>query len=159
MQELSKEAFGVTDRYPSANLDLIFDSGIPDPDLIALDYDHLKKDAAEMCRIYLDDSIPFSGKSAIVSYIDARINEASNVLENGHSWYSKCGNGFRVFNVDLSGNLYSCHNNRERVGGIDTDPIQTYAAAVRTDKVYIQEGETLPGMPGIYGYVTADANL
>lgn len=135
MQEISKEAFAVSGIYPSANLDLIFDSGIPDHNLIDLDCERLKNDAKEMCRIYLDDSIPFSEKSAIVSYIDARIEEAHKALDVGHNWYSKCGNGFTVFNVDLEGNLYSCHNNREKIGKIYGNPIDIYTKAVKTDKV------------------------
>lgn len=135
MQELSKEAFGITGRWPSANLDLIFDSGIPDRGLISLDYGRLEKEAAEMARIYLDGSIPFSEKSAIISYVEARMEEWLKVLKEGHGWHSKCGNGFSVANVDLSGNLYSCHNNREKIGTIDSDPDEIYQNAVRTDHV------------------------
>lgn len=147
MQELAQEAYAVTGDYPSANLDLIFDSGIPDRELIDLDLERLGADAKEMCRIYLDDTISFFKKSCIMSYLDARIREVSDVLKNGHSWHSKCGNGFTVFNVDLSGNFYSCHNNRERVGGIESDLMQIYAAAVRTDKVIERRVNRCQGCP------------
>ena len=135
MQELADQHRALIGNEVSANLDLIFDSGIPDHKMTAISSAALAADAREMCRIYFDGSIPYKKKSCIVSYIDARIEEVHRVLKHGHPVRSRCGNGYTVFNVDLAGNLYSCHNNRDKCGEIGGDAAAYYSKIITGDAV------------------------
>lgn len=51
-------------------------------------------------------------------------------LPNGRNNYAPCGNGVSVFNVDINGNIYRCHNCGERLGTI-YDDIDTIIARAR----------------------------
>lgn len=48
----------------------------------------------------------------------------------------KCRNGTFTLNIDLSGNLYSCHNVHQPIGSIDGDYAKYYATIVSTSETF-----------------------
>ena len=114
------------------NLDEIFDTGITDKKLLSVDYDRVSHDMRKLALMYMhlvngggyrreDDT-----KLMYISGIIRRLWDFY-VGKDGKwdSSFVSCGNGIRVLNLDLEGNLYPCHNTSESIGDIET-PYETY---------------------------------
>ena len=109
----------------SANLDIIFNTGVVDAALTAIDYDKIRSEMQDLCSYYKRITAsyvvrPFKYKEPALENI--KIGFISSLLRrlNSSNIHCECNNGYTVLNMDLQGNLYNCHNDRQIVGTIDS---------------------------------------
>lgn len=120
MQRLSNKYYGIHGYHLGVNLDEIFDTGIADKDLLALDYDRVREEMAGIMAVvdpYLNGVEVYKADDCIkIAYIYGLVKRLAKPNWQGCTVY--CGNGLSVLNLDLQGNLYPCHNTSEKVGSI-----------------------------------------
>lgn len=128
-QEVSDEYYKVHGYQVSINIDEIFDTGGLPEDLLEVDYIRVEKEMTELAKFYLAKKLS-SAKTALgdytkIAYIDRLFGMLKSFYVTGEGKYTRnfcsCGNGYAVLNLDLSGNLYSCHNTSEAIGTIRDD--------------------------------------
>lgn len=118
--------YAVKGRYPTVNIDDVFDTGCVPADLLNIDYEKVEKEMFQMAMEYL---VVITGKRtksmmyAKFRYLDQLYWKLKNFYGalNGvwpDEWCC-CGNGIRLLNMDLQGNLYPCHNTSESCGTIN----------------------------------------
>lgn len=120
MQRLSNKYYGIHGYHLGVNLDEIFDTGIADKDLLALDYDRVREEMTGIMAVvdpYLNGVEVYKADDCIkIAYIYGLVKRLAKPNWQGCTVY--CGNGLSVLNLDLQGNLYPCHNTSEKVGAI-----------------------------------------
>lgn len=130
--------------------DYVFDTGITDKSLIKdIDYGRLYQDGQDIAKAYINFLIEHkeNKKDALKESLDrVAIILASQFQSRMQDWYSTddykkeeikfgaCLNGIEVLNMDLSGNLYSCHNIFKPIASIHT-PLWLYLKEIyKSDK-------------------------
>lgn len=115
--------------YPlrAINLDAIFDTGIAAKWLLDLDYARVAHDMRRMTMMYMEAAA--AGESppqnhTQLAYIGRLIRRLADFyIKQDGKWTREtavCGNGISTLNLDLAGNLYPCHNIRQKAGDIHT---------------------------------------
>ncbi|MEG6551776.1 radical SAM protein [Desulfocurvibacter africanus] len=112
-------------RNIGVNFDTIFDFGGLPRELLEVDLHRL---SGEMCMLAAEYGKSLAGveHNAQMARLAAKyVNQIRNTLGfcEGIQEYRRgscaCGNGYKILNLDLDGNLYRCHNTGEKVGTID----------------------------------------
>ena len=119
----------------STNIDIIFDTGCAEKDLLDIDYDRLHTEMQDLCRYYarITDSYKVRPFNYIEPYLEhTKISFIDSLLHHikADTVRCSCGNGYTVLNMDLQGNLYNCHNDRQVIGTIDSN-YDDYIAKVK----------------------------
>lgn len=119
---IDEEYFKIHKYHLSINMDLImiFDKNPKSLDLIDFDYDKMKQQSEHMCNIFLNTLGDIRDKNyPYFSYMSSRIlqNASTEKLPD----IPKCGNGVTMFNIDLNGNMYFCHNDSKKMIGKSDD--------------------------------------
>lgn len=136
MQGISNEYYSLHGYQIMVNLDTIFDTGLPDKSLLDVDYDRVEKEMTDMAVLYLESKL--SGKQnrreyTKLSFMESLFYSLKNFyLDREGVWKGvtcSCGNGYTTLNMDLSGNLYPCHNTSVKAGNIH-DGLFTYLNAI-----------------------------
>lgn len=139
-QSISDEYYKIHQYGIRINLDEIMDTGIGRKDLVNLDYEKVYNQMAEMA----DDYIQFMDKKKQMSYCARQYIESfigiikSFYLNNDGKWGRQtcmCGNGYSVLNLDLQGDLYSCHNGTDKVGTIYYDYFKYLNNVIKSDAI------------------------
>ncbi len=143
MQILSNRYYGVHGYHIGVNLDEIFDTGIANKDLLALNYDRVHDEMAEIMSTvdpYLDDAnICKASDGTKITYIYGLVQRI--MKSNGLGCTVYCGNGLSVLNLDLQGNLYPCHNTSEKAGTIKDSFYRYLDAVLTTDNTKLHKDE------------------
>lgn len=141
------------------SVDQIFDSGVEDKNLFAIDYDRVFNEMTDVCDRYYKEinTTPYENDTPWVSrseqnYIEYLLNIIKNNVQlNSHTLKTAmcyCGNGYNVYNVDLAGNLYACHNISEKIGTI-YDPYFKYLEKIIEHDNTKEHHETCKNCPVI----------
>lgn len=129
-QELDNEYYKIHKRHLMINVDELFDTGMADRTLFNIDYERYSKEM----EIIVDEALKIRANKLEISndefetkyyvksvYANSLINAVSeycNKTNIKRKNISSCGNGYYVYNLDLEGNLYSCHNRYIPCGNI-----------------------------------------
>lgn len=152
IQEIDNLYREKTGKHLSANIDEIFDTDLNDRTLLDVDYNRVQKEITELTeltlkkmtnRLELNSPEEFESKYFIkTTFIEHYINSIRFQIKNGinDSDICNCKNGYSVLNLDLSGDLYSCHNCDVKVGNIYTNFFKILENVRRTDNTkYFKE--------------------
>lgn len=140
MQEISNQYYKLKEYQIGINIDQIFDTGITNKEILDVDYQRVRDEIEEMGKEFLLDTI--NSKYSRESYTKTMfIQDLYNHInqfygkQNGvwNKYYCNCGNGYAIFNMDLEGNLYTCHNTSTKVGTIYTPYFQYLNEVLKTD--------------------------
>lgn len=153
-QELDDQYFKLTGNHIMSNIDLIFDTGLPDKGLLYFDDKRLKKEMVELLDYYFDH-----GQD---KKFDLKVNWIGQMLQRLNYFYGKdqnngryaaeicaCSNGYSTLNLDLAGNLYTCHNVSSPVGTIYSSYYRYMAEIVRGDPTKRHQ-EECANCPAVY---------
>lgn len=103
------------------NFDIIFDTGIRNRDILKIDNERLYHEEKIMCEelrkrtLGIENNTYYSYSAGIIFANLVRLVKQKTTLDMS---LPHCGNGTDVYNLDLMGNLYKCHNTSEKVGTI-----------------------------------------
>lgn len=115
------------ESFVYANVDYIFDTGIADKKLIEnLDYDRIEKEFYELARAIVTNNTKigetaFSWGQHIADSLLSTFDLDKKKLIDINIDKAPCGNGYSVINIDLAGNLYSCHNEFTPIGDLKSN--------------------------------------
>ena len=116
-QNIDDEYFCRNGWHIGVNIDTLMPS-----EKLELDFMGIAQDVAEMLS---SDELPYVYKR----YFQGMFRQLSGRKFSGN--ISSCGNGLEIVNVDLQGNLYSCHNARNSIGNIaDLDRVKYLSTLV-----------------------------
>lgn len=128
MQEISDEYMKLHNYPIRINMDEIFDTGLPDPSMLDVDYKRVEREIADMTQLYISSIVNKKQEKkdyTKLSYISGLYYALKHFYGDKNGVYDRstccCGNGYSVLNLDLAGNLYSCHNTGTPVGTIKDD--------------------------------------
>ncbi|WP_346666106.1 radical SAM/SPASM domain-containing protein [uncultured Mailhella sp.] len=138
-QTIDNEYRDLWNYHLHINMDELFDTGIADKSLVHTDYDAIRGDMKDMTESYLRNAEAPADNDIFNSMLYCRhtlvhdiVMNVRHFVKNGHgtnggirNHFSVCGNGLSVLNMDVAGNLYSCHNQFDAIGDIHT-PYFTY---------------------------------
>lgn len=132
-QALDNEYRALHNYHLHINMDELFDTGLPDRELIDADYGRIRDDMAAMADSYFRNiAVPapedvFNGELYCRHMIvDGIVNGARRFVRETRGGipplrhFSGCGNGLETLNMDVAGSLYHCHNHFEPIGDITT---------------------------------------
>lgn len=133
-----------SNKHLSVNIDEIFDTDLTDRTLLDVDYKRVYREVKELTHLTLSkmtnklnvkDQNEFDSKYyARTVLFEQYINYIKNAVKNTEeSEICYCSNGYRVLNIDLEGNLYSCHNCDTKVGNIYCNYYQIIENVRKTD--------------------------
>jgi len=125
-------------RSIGVNLDFIFDTGIADKTLIQkIDYGRMHEESYRLTKDFFSaiktgnaDSPEYAWQLQCYSTIRACYKDTEKYRL---PVFAPCGNGYETLNMDLAGNLYTCHNVFHPVGSIHTPYISYIASIVKDD--------------------------
>lgn len=124
-QKISDDYYRLHQYQVGVNLDEIFDTGLPDKSLLNLDYKRVEQEMSDMTALYISNLVqgkPPRSDYTKMAYIGRLHQSLKWFYVNGDGQYNRvtccCGNGYSVLNLDLAGNLYTCHNVSTPVGSI-----------------------------------------
>lgn len=163
-QYIDNEYRNIWNYHLHINMDELFDVGVTDKSLVKVDYAAIREDMKTMTESYIrnaenptDDDI-FNGmlycRHAIVHDIVMNVRNYVKTDTKIYNHFSSCGNGINVLNMDVEGNLYSCHNQFDKIGNIHT-PYYVYLNRLldldRTYDFYRDECSTCSVYPACRG--------
>ena len=147
-QRISNKYYSIHGYHIGVNLDELFDTGIANKHLLKIDYERVTKEIKEILRTvdsYLSCKKSNSGNDCIklfyVSSLIDRLNDFCIKTENNWNYRTVfCSNGLSKLNLDLQGNLYSCHNTSEKIGTIKDKFYKYLNKVLATDNtsIYIE---------------------
>lgn len=120
MQEVDDKYFPIHKKHIRVHFDSLFGVDIPDPHM--RDYTPAFDEEVKSIINEYDEWLKSNDNSKMGDVLQQTMNRFV-----GRWWESKdggmygsiyCVNGYGVLNVDLEGNLYICHNTREKIGHI-----------------------------------------
>lgn len=109
-QTIDNWYFQLHNKHIGVNLDLLIDTGLSDRDLYQFDFKKLEEQSRYIIMQFIKD---YTEKKETIYYLYglSLLNRLLFSLKNPFTFEKcTCGNGHTVINLDLSGNLYSCHN-------------------------------------------------
>lgn len=143
MQEIVDEYYNLTNKICWFNLDEVFDTGFDDKCRYIIDDLDLDRIYNEMTWLTENFINTFANKKIVkhhdlkIMYIKSMIGILSYYLNHTDEILNKtmcsCTNGYKVLNMDLDGNLYSCHNTCEPVAHITDDYTQYLSKILQLD--------------------------
>ena len=132
-QTLDNEYRNIWDYHLHINMDELFDMGIKDKKLTQANYLDIREDMKVMTESYLRNAENPVTDDVFNSMLYCRHNlihdmvmtvrdfvTKENKIQQYPNHFSSCGNGISVLNIDVAGNLYSCHNQFDKIGDIHT---------------------------------------
>lgn len=123
--ELSEEYAKLHSYIMTFNIDDIFDTGLEENrDLLDIDYNKVSEQINYLLEYYIENINKNEKKKyTYIDYISKKINLIKNFVNNKGKIYNTCycGNGYNTINIDLNGNLYSCHNTNVSCGNINNN--------------------------------------
>lgn len=81
------------------------------------DYNKLEKDSEKIIELALSDKESIYFEYLIRMLREFEINQKSGLKNR----LNQCSTGYKVFNLDLNGNIYACHNYTAKVGDLNSD--------------------------------------
>lgn len=127
-QRVSDEYYVIHGYNLNVNLDEIFDTGLPDKELLDIDYKRVSSEIIEIMKtvdLYIGNlkgNNYYDAKDSVkLFYINSLIRKLGGFPDSQSKWQGHtvfCGNGLSVINMDLQGNIYPCHNVSEEAGNI-----------------------------------------
>jgi len=128
-------------RHMSPNTEYIFDTGIADKSLIKeIDYDRVRQESYELTKAYIhakengEGDLPQYRWQANFFYSISHFY-SGDCPETTEVTHASCGNGYNVLDMDLSGNLYECHNIFESIGDIYTPYFDYLSQVISRDNL------------------------
>lgn len=147
LQELANEFREKTGRDLRINFDEIFDTDIADRSLLDVNYDecskisrNIAKECLAMKTGKIDVSIEKFKKEywAKMSFFQRIYNMVQQYATEPNQCITSivhCCNGIEVLNLDLEGNLYSCHNCDIKIGTIYSNFAHYLDQLVKNDQI------------------------
>lgn len=135
-QEISDEYFKLHGYGIRLNVDEIFDTGLDDKDLLNMDYERVRHEMEEMTNLCISHLKSGGTRNLSDIYINMffeRIKEYCNNDGKYERVMCCCGNGYSTLNMDLDGNLYSCHNTSQAIGTIYDSYFKYLAKVIEGD--------------------------
>lgn len=166
IQELTNEFREKTGHNLRINLDEIFDTDIADRSLLDIDYERYSEVARNIAKECLamktgkidvpveEFKTKYWAKMSFFQKIYWRIQQYAIHPERCITYMVNCCNGIEVLNLDLEGNLYSCHNCDTKLGTIYTEFIYYLDQLFKNDhiKYYLEKYcEDCPAYPACRG--------
>ena len=131
VQELDNLYREKTGNHLGINIDEIFDCELVDRSLLDVDYNRVRSEITKLTKmtlLYLSNKLKVKDQSDFdskyytkVNFILPYINRIRSIIKNKYKLRTNicyCSNGLQVLNLDLEGNLYSCHNCDIKLGNI-----------------------------------------
>lgn len=156
LEEHDKLHEGEDDCWSNLNFDYIFDTGIADKALIEnIDYDRMTRESYEMTKEHIKlmqdaseeaDSYKYAWTSQLFGSVRSYYENAD--IKSNYITYATCGNGYDIYNMDLDGNLYACHNIFDSIGDIYMPYLGYLTNVIRGDNS-IKLGTKCNGCPAI----------
>lgn len=123
-QQISEEYSAIHGYQIAVNLDEIMDTGLPQKDLLEINYGRVEREMEELTLQFLEGfgkRVP-PERYTKEAYIRQLFHSLKDFYLTGKGKWDRytaaCGNGLTVLNLDLEGNLYPCHNTSRKVGSI-----------------------------------------
>lgn len=134
-QKLSDEYFLIHGYHLGVNLDTVFDTGLPNRDLLQFDYKRLTREVKSIIN-----QVHFEAVNGIYNpehacqnnFVFNEVSKCARLQElEKDEWFNtcRCTNGINIINIDLEGKLYGCHNTSTNIGSI-YDSYPTYIEKV-----------------------------
>jgi len=134
-REFSKKYMEINHIPIFPNIDSLLDFGEINESLLNIDFDRVSNDMEILCKEFEEDYLlgdtEYKRRDAafqLIYYI------MSNMFPNDNNHRMKCRNGSEVLNLDLTGNLYLCHNTREKLGTIYDEYYDYIKNVIELDK-------------------------
>lgn len=135
MQEVATQYYRLNGKCCSINLDEVFDTGFEDSCryiIDDLDLDRIYTEMTYLTNEFIEkqsNNKQVIEQSARYNYILSLVSSVKQYIDHTDDALNRvtcnCGNGYSTLNMDLDGNLYSCHNTSDSIGTI-TDNYFTY---------------------------------
>lgn len=122
MQRIDDEYYPIHGHHISVNLDFIFGTNLPDPELAKVDKGKLHEQMMELIAEFDSYLRGENADDCTVSWFMRYLQTYHRL--HGNENYPYCVNGWKVLNVDLAGNLYLCHNTGKRLGHISMPTVR-----------------------------------
>lgn len=141
IQALTEEYYKLHGQHLWVNCDEIFDTGLPDKELFNVDYARVQREITEMTVNYINSAVSGEwckedyAKNMWIGMMHRTLKDYCRTNGEYKRELAFCGNGFRVLNMDLSGNLYPCHNTSEKIGHITDDFWQYFERVLAGDNI------------------------
>lgn len=103
------------------NFDIVFDTGIRNRNILKINNERLYKEEKKLCSELRKKILGKKNNiyySSIAGDIFNGLIQSVKYKKNLDMSLPRCGNGIDVYNLDLMGNLYKCHNSSEKIGTI-----------------------------------------
>ena len=124
-----------TGRRLGINIDLIMDTSLENRNICNLDMQKLKDDYDYIFKNYkLSREKKFNelDQDYTVTHLYYAMS-TYNTVKSRNNYLNNCGNGFNILNLDLEGNLYSCHNTSDSIANIYTPFWEYISNLIRQD--------------------------
>lgn len=133
-QKLFDEYYELHGHPLSTFFEFIVDTGISETGLIyGVDYERIEKEFYKLMEDMISSEHD-TGKEVTYSWMNnffhRIVEDQSTILDIENT---PCGNGYDILNMDLDGNLYSCHNIFEPIGNIYMRYIQYIKKIIESD--------------------------
>ena len=129
-EQIAKPYFYYNGKFPELNTDEILNVGNIDPAISSnIDYDRIRKEVSCIMHQEVKD-VP---ECVYMQWRNNMINIALDTEWSPRQVYAACGNGYDTLNLDLAGNLYSCHNLSTPVATINTPYFDYLGRIIETD--------------------------
>ena len=143
IQEVMDEYYNLNKKVCWFNLDEVFDTGFEENCryiIDDIDLDRVYKEMTELTEYFIDTfannkiakdhDLKIMYIRSIVQRIDYYINHTDEIL---NKVLCRCTNGYKVLNLDLNGNLYSCHNTSDVVANINDEYVHYLSKILQLD--------------------------
>lgn len=147
-QALDNEYKAIHGHHLMVNVDELFDTGMSDRSLFDIDYERFSEEIAEITEEVLliqmnklkisteEFDEKYSVKMSLIGKFIGAVSEYCK-NENIKKYINSCGNGYYVYNLDLEGNLYSCHNKYVTCGNIYSNYFEYLNNVIKHDDTKI----------------------
>lgn len=135
-QEIGDQYYKLHQYSIRVNIDEIFDTGLDDKDLLAMDYERVKREMKEMTDAYIRHLEEGKTVDLRDMYIGNLFYQIKEYCDDGGRYDRVtccCGNGYSTLNMDLDGKLYPCHNTSQDIGSIHDSYFQYLRKVIASD--------------------------
>lgn len=130
---VEKAYFAVSRGRLRLYMEPLMDFDISDEEITSINTERMKEETAELCRQYRQWTEGSGQESPGIRWVEAKGATLLGKMKRGEKLTSECGNGIRVVNVDLEGNVYECHNNQRKIGTVKTENGDILREILRAD--------------------------
>lgn len=125
LEELNKQYIKIHKYHMGHSIDEVMDICGNCSELSVIDTDKMRKQSELMCENFKKDvqnNVADMFNKVPNIFIMTQMERINNIKKSPNNATCRCGNGLRVLNVDMKGDLYLCHNTHVKVGTIYDNP-------------------------------------